>query len=155
MRHEFRHKSIVIPILQKKYIVVNDSKNDELTFVVGGCKKNETLIDCAIRELREETRGSLGKINRDDLMYMSYFESRNRSTSELKKDKKEGVFVTMVYNIFYLYLNDDTDFDEIYNRYHSTRTVDGETNNIKLMTKKQLEQSKMWRFMKQNVLISL
>lgn len=158
LKHEYRYKSVVIPVVHTndvtKFVVVQDSKYNELTFVVGGCKKNESIKQCAIRELYEETRGALGKIYERDLLFKYKFESRNRSKLELKKDIKEGVFVTMVYNVFFVYIEID-DFKTIRDLFVSSQSIDEETNDIMLLTKDELHSSNMWRFMKQHVLISL
>ena len=153
MKLEYRYKSVVIPILNDKFIVVKDATYDELTFVVGGCKKYESAYKCALRELKEETRGVLGNFNENDLIYQFHFESRNRSKKELEKDTKEGVFVTMIYNVFFIYLPQDININSIRSKYHKNTNIhNNETNDIRLMSKKQLLSANMWRFMKQNVL---
>ena len=53
---EYRHKAIVVPKLNSKYIVVNDTRNNELTFVVGGCKLRElkNLEQCALNLVKKQ-----------------------------------------------------------------------------------------------------
>lgn len=56
-------KAIAIPIVdtgtQKKFLIVQDKRHKEWTFVTGGCKHSEVFnpLRCALRELEEETRG--------------------------------------------------------------------------------------------------
>ena len=171
--HQDRYKSVVIPVLKNKYIVVEDKTYKELTFVVGGCKLREiggsmltknrfekdysVFKKCALRELEEETRGALGNIHPLQLRPAFKFSSRDRSHAELKKDFKENVIVTMRYTVFYLFL-DDQDFSVIQRRFNrgpkNTRNQ-RETKAILLVSKSELvnnTKGKMWRFMKEYVL---
>ena len=60
-----RHKSIAIPVSiidNKPYmLIVHDRRYQEWTFVTGGCRRREVLnpLRCAVRELEEETRGTI------------------------------------------------------------------------------------------------
>ena len=153
MRHEYRYKAIVIPKVGEKYLVVKDAKYNEYTFVTGGCKKRETSVECASRELYEETHGALLQ-NIAPAMFAFSFESRNRSKQELQKDKREGVIVTMVYNVYIL--NTNQSFQNIRKHYYSNKqrnNAQNETDGIYVMSKQELQQSpKTWRFMKEYVL---
>lgn len=151
MKHEYRYKSIVIPFYKNKFVVVKDTVHNEWTFVVGGCKKKENLKTCAIRELNEETRNVFKSYNENDLIYVFSFESRNRSKSEMLNDKRKGVHVTMVYNVFMIYLF-EFNINNARLQYHNTKSMDNETNDIRLMTKEMLYKANMWRFMKEQVL---
>lgn len=58
------HKAIAIPMIDTghgppKFLIVQDKRYKEWTFVTGGCRVREFYnpIRCAIRELEEETRG--------------------------------------------------------------------------------------------------
>jgi ADP-ribose pyrophosphatase YjhB (NUDIX family) len=67
------HKAMAIPVFdtgqEVKFLVVHDKRHREWTFVTGGCKSHEVYnpIKCAVRELEEETRGTVnlrsGKYN--------------------------------------------------------------------------------------------
>ena len=156
-RLEYRYKSVIIPIIKNKYVVVEDSKYNELTFVVGGCKKYETSLKCAIRELNEETRNVFGKyITEYDLKMHHQFESSQRSKQELAADKRQKIIVRMIYTVYIVDLNDViNNFNSIRNNYHRTRSINKETSDILLRTKEQLQTGNMWRFMKENVLNTL
>ena len=39
----FRYKSVIIPKIGNKYIIVKDSASGEWTFIGGGCKKRESI----------------------------------------------------------------------------------------------------------------
>lgn len=58
-----KHKAVIVPYIihnGKFYVVVvKDKVFNEWTFVTGSCDKNESITDCALRELYEETRGIL------------------------------------------------------------------------------------------------
>lgn len=60
-----QHKAIAIPVIDTgqgtKFLLVHDKRHREWTFVTGGCKQNEIYnpIKCALRELEEETRGTM------------------------------------------------------------------------------------------------
>ena len=152
MRHQYRYKSIIIPKIGDKYIVVRDAKYGELTFVTGGCKLRESNIDCALRELAEETRESVSvpSLGRPNFT----FESRDRSRAELQADKAQGVFVTMVYNVFIVPI--DASFEHIKRLYNSKNFVNEryrETSGIYLMSLDELMRSpSTWKFMKDQVL---
>jgi len=60
-----RHKSIAIPVTmignRPHMLIVHDRRYKEWTFVTGGCRRREVYnpLRCAIRELHEETRGTI------------------------------------------------------------------------------------------------
>lgn len=178
LKPQDRYKTVVIPVVNGEYVVVEDKKYKELTFVVGGCKLKEiggkplpkavfdkdynSFKSCALRELKEETRGALGNIKPEQLRRGFKFSSRDRSTAELKKDEKEGWVVTMRYTVYYLDLDiPATKFSTIQRRFRNApvkRKEDMETQRILLVSKDDLEsdkKGKMWRFMKDNVLSKL
>jgi hypothetical protein len=104
-RLEKRHKAIVIPVLQTdtgdpKFLTVRDSRHQEWIFVTGGCKKSEVdnPLKCGLRELEEETRGTF--VIRNGEFSEFQFESTYRSPEEIKKDRFEGVIVTLVYHVY-------------------------------------------------------
>ena len=178
LKPQDRYKTVVIPVINGEYVVVEDRTYNELTFVVGGCKLKEiggkplpkavfdkdykSFKTCALRELKEETRGALGNIRPEQLKHGFKFSSRDRSTSELKKDEKEGWVVTMRYTAYYLYLDiPTTKFSTIQRRFKNApvkRKEDMETQRILLVSKDELandKKGKLWRFMKENVLCKL
>jgi len=183
-RHEIRYKSIVIPYIEtrynnktyKSYVLVEDAKFNELTFVIGGCKMREipknadstffrdygSYTTCALRELKEETRDVFCNVSKYDLEHGFKFSSgpKDRSTPERKKDAIEGVDVTMRYTVYYLRLDmTKTEFNERRERFKNVRpkkAENNETSDIVLKTKSELEESKkLWRFMKERVLPKL
>ena len=156
-RQVFRYKAVVIPQIGNKYIVVRDSVSKDITFVVGGCKKSETsAATCASRELYEETHGIVDvELNNDMIRFT--FRNTGRSRAELAKDKRENVFVTMIYNVFIVPFGKYVGgFDNVKKKFNAK--TEGlsknmlETNAIYLKSKDELERSNMWKFMKENVL---
>jgi 8-oxo-dGTP pyrophosphatase MutT (NUDIX family) len=100
-RLEIRHKAIVIPVTNdSKFLTVKDSRHQEWIFVTGGCKKSEVdnPLKCGIRELEEETRGVINLRTGEFAEYE--FESSYRSPEETKKDRFEGIVVTLVYHVY-------------------------------------------------------
>jgi 8-oxo-dGTP pyrophosphatase MutT (NUDIX family) len=110
-RHEIRHKAIVIPIIKSetggstKFLTVRDTRNQEWIFVTGGCKKSEVdnPLKCGLRELEEETRGVIN-IRTGEFSEFE-FESSYRSPEETKKDRFEGIIVTLVYHVYLININ--------------------------------------------------
>jgi hypothetical protein len=107
---EIRHKAIVIPIVKSgtgdpKFLTVKDSRHQEWIFVTGGCKKSEVdnPLRCGLRELEEETRGAVN-IKTGDFSEFQ-FESNYRSPEEIKKDRFEGLIVTLVYHVYLIDLH--------------------------------------------------
>lgn len=156
MNQETRYKAVVIPRIGDKFIVVRDKKSKDITFVVGGCKMKEfkNLKMCAVRELSEETHGSI-VIDQRLLNTPSFqFSSKYRSKSE--KAKNGTTEVTMVYNVYIFDLK--ASWSKIQSDYDSKKFLSNEekeTDGIYLMSCKELENSKMWQFMKENVLKKL
>ena len=101
---EERHKAIIIPIIKSetgtKFLTVRDSRHKEWIFVTGGCKKSEVdnPLKCGLRELEEETRGVINIRNGEFSEFQ--FESSYRSPEETKKDRFEGIIVTLVYHVY-------------------------------------------------------
>jgi hypothetical protein len=109
LRKEEKHKAIAIPVSfvdgKMKFLTVRDRRFKEWIFVTGGCRKREVFnpIKCALRELEEETRGV---VNLRKGQYSSFkFYSKNRSSEELEKDRRDGVDVTLVYHVFIFVFN--------------------------------------------------
>ena len=107
---EIRHKAIIIPIIkshygESKFLTVKDSRHQEWIFVTGGCKKSEIdyPLKCGLRELEEETRGVVNIKNGEFSEFQ--FESNFRSPEETRKDRQEGIIVTLVYHVYIIELN--------------------------------------------------
>ena len=107
---EIRHKAIIIPIIKSptgedKFLTVKDSRHQEWIFVTGGCKKSEIdyPLRCGLRELEEETRGVVN-IKMGEFSEFQ-FESTYRSPEETRKDRLEGIIVTLVYHVYIIDLN--------------------------------------------------
>jgi 8-oxo-dGTP pyrophosphatase MutT (NUDIX family) len=108
-RHEIRHKAIVVPIVrhpsETRFLVVRDSRHQEWIFVTGGCKKSEIEypLRCGLRELEEETRGTVNIKSGEFSEFQ--FESSHRSPEETRKDRSEGIIVTLVYHVYIINLD--------------------------------------------------
>ena len=156
LKKELRHKTIVVPMIDGKYVVVRDARSQDITFPGGGCGQRENIRNCAVRELSEETRRSINlrKIKNNPAFT---FTSTKRSRSELENDKKRGLEVSTMYHVFVIDLS-HMSFDNIKKSFHSQTKLNKsqlEMNNIFLMNKRQLVDSKMWTFMRNQVLHKL
>jgi hypothetical protein len=158
-RKEIRYKSVIIPKIGDKYVVVTDKKSGDFTFMMGGCGKTEHKINCARRELLEESRKSMNK-NIVNSNHAFLFSSKVRSGSELRKNKNVNkVQVTTVYNVFVY--NTDADFNIIKSNFNSKRRMTNiekrnlaflETTGIHLMSKAELMESpRVWSFLKRRI----
>jgi hypothetical protein len=112
MKKEERHKVLAIPVTftedKPKFLTVRDRRFKEWLFISGGCRKREVLnpIRCALRELEEETRGTM---NIKSGIYTSFiFQTTDRSPEELEEDLKDGVHVTIVYHVFIFFVKINT-----------------------------------------------
>jgi len=97
-----RHKSIAIPVStidNKQYmLIVHDRRYQEWTFVTGGCRRREVLnpLRCAIRELEEETRGTVS-LRRGAYSYFS-FATKYKGPGDSDADREDDV--TSIYHVY-------------------------------------------------------
>jgi len=170
--NEERHKIIVIPISytddKPKFLTVRDMKFKEWTFISGGCKKREipNPLQCALRELEEETRGLLN-INHGRYKYFT-FDSRNRSKEELVKDNQDGIIVSTKHHVYIIELKlNKPGQDQLVNKFNYNvvatslkkkkgqpvkRTYD-ENDMLLFETLENFSKRKnMWEFIRKNIL---
>lgn len=127
-RREVRHKAIVVPIVrhpnETRFLAVRDSRHQEWIFVTGGCKKSEIEypLRCGLRELEEETRGTVNIKSGEFSEFQ--FESNHRSPEETRKDRSEGIIVTLVYHVYIINLNITQEQQEsIIKGFHANKAV--------------------------------
>jgi len=160
-RKEIRYKAVIIPKIGNKYVVVSDKKTGDFTFMMGGCGKTEHKINCARRELLEESRKSINR-NLSNTDHAFLFSSKVRSGSELRKNKNVNkVQVTTIYNVFIYNMDVNTLFENIKNNFNSKRRLSNiekrnpaflETTGIHLMSKSELMESpRVWGFLKRRI----
>jgi hypothetical protein len=124
-RPETRHKAIIVPVVRSpipRFLTVRDSRHQEWIFVTGGCKKSEveSPLKCGLRELEEETRGVVN-IKTDEFSEFQ-FVSTYRSPEETRKDRSEGIIVTLVYHVYIINLDVTQEEQEnIIQRFHENR----------------------------------
>jgi NUDIX domain len=97
MKTEERHKVLAIPVTftddTPKFLTVRDRRFKDWLFISGGCRKREVgnPIRCALRELEEETRGTM---NIKSGTYSTFtFESPGETPD-----------VTLVYHVFIFFI---------------------------------------------------
>ena len=151
-----REKVIVIPKLHGKYVVVrhhnaNKTKGN-ITFIGGGCPKGNNITECALKELNEESRKAINKLNfklteRNNLKFLG-----NRSKEGVTKarpggfaenNKKKRIKVNMTYHVFEGIPTKRIKFHNIKKRFNSINVSKlpneyKETNNIMLINKRNL-----------------
>jgi 8-oxo-dGTP pyrophosphatase MutT (NUDIX family) len=127
-RHELRHKAIVVPIVrhptEPRFLTVRDSRHQEWIFVTGGCKKSEIEypLRCGLRELEEETRGTVNIKSGEFSEFQ--FESIHRSPEETRKDRLEGIIVTLVYHVYIIHLDVTEEQQKgIVRQFHANKAV--------------------------------
>ena len=95
---KYRKKVIVIPYINRLFLMVKDKKYEEWTFVTGSCKKNEDFSDCALRELYEETNGTINLQKHTDINIEKFFHYNFKRIIHLDK-------VILDYRVFFIPLH--------------------------------------------------
>lgn len=163
---ETRKKVVIIPQLKnKKFILVRNMKTKNITFPGGGCKLRDNILNCAARELREETKNAI-KLNRHNynkLKYLNSFLNKTRSANEKENNNKRKLNVTLDYKIYGLNLENRL-FKNIKNKFHTfvmprfvnnkTRRSYQETNDIYNMSKNNIanKNSRLWGVMRHHLI---
>ena len=169
---EERHKAIIIPVILQdkgppKFLTVRDSRHQEWIFVTGGCKKSEidNPLRCGLRELEEETRGTF---NIKSGSFTEFeFKSTDRSPEELRKDRFEGFFVTLVYHVYIIVVEVSLEQQQqIKQNFHANlrkmelNKKDGarvkraydENDDLSFDTLEEFNRKKQWQLIKNNII---
>jgi 8-oxo-dGTP pyrophosphatase MutT (NUDIX family) len=92
-----KYKAIAIPVSfsddKPRFLTVRDRRFKDWIFVTGGCRRREIFnpLRCALRELEEETRGTVVL--------------KNGEYTEFKFTVKESPTVDLEYNVFVFFVN--------------------------------------------------
>jgi 8-oxo-dGTP pyrophosphatase MutT (NUDIX family) len=92
-----KYKAIAIPVSfadeKPRFLTVRDRRFKDWIFVTGGCRRREIVnpIRCALRELEEETRGTVVL--------------KKGEYTEFNFTVKESPNVDLVYNVFIFFVN--------------------------------------------------
>ena len=151
-----RRKTLVVPMINNKYIVTKYKNTGNTTFISGGCKSKENIRNCAGKELGEEARYSIK--NRNFKKNFTFNVGPNyRSPKELAQNKNRKIVVITTYHTFFL--KPTKPFKNIYTNFHkfTPRTnSEKEMSNIMLMSLNNLNNNnKLWVVMKNKVLPEL
>jgi 8-oxo-dGTP pyrophosphatase MutT (NUDIX family) len=109
MKKEERHKTITILVSfaddKPRFLTARDRRHQEWIFITGGCRRLENInpLRCALRELREETRGIIN-IKRGSYTYFN-FDSNTRTPDEMTQDIQNGLDVTIKYHVYIIEFN--------------------------------------------------
>jgi hypothetical protein len=168
---ENRYKAVVLPKIGNNFVVVQDKNSQQYTFIVGGCRGSSgeikfkkgnidtnILKKCALRELTEETLGSV-KLTPSNLRFIGKT-IIPRSKQEVANNNYHGKKVTMHYIVYNATMN--TNMNKIKTNYIRAKKSStpknnsmNETSNIKLMSRNEINQSdntKFWKNIKQPIL---
>ena len=92
-----KYKAIAIPVSfadeKPRFLTVRDRRFKDWIFVTGGCRRREIFnpLRCALRELEEETRGTVSL--------------KNGEYTEFKFTVKESPTVDLEYNVFIFFVD--------------------------------------------------
>jgi len=157
-RKNITYKSVVLPMIGNKYVVVKYGKTGETTFIGGGCGKNENIRNCARKELAEESKNSI-IVNTSMIKPFFSFSSNERFGKEKSNNLRNKRKVTLRYTVFKVNLsnkNFNRNIKSVFNKSRTTRKAYTEMNNIKLVSKNNLNRDpKLWNFMRKRVLSRL
>jgi hypothetical protein len=140
-----------------KYVVVKNGKTGETAYIGGGCGRNENIRNCALKELAEESKNSI-RVNRNRLIPFASFSSNERFGKEKSNNLRNQRQVTLRYTVFKVdlsnkNLNFNRNIKSVFNTSRTTRRAYTEMNNIRLMSKNNLNKDpKLWNFMRRRVL---
>ena len=135
---ETRRKVIVVPKINSKYVLVRNRKSGDLTFIGGGCSLKNNIKNCALRELREESKNSIKLRNINN--YKKRFLNKTRAQHEQNNNNARRLNVTLNYHVFVPNIS-NKNFNTIkrnFNAYRGTNKKYLETSNILLMSKNNL-----------------
>jgi len=154
LKKEVRQKTLIIPIINNKYVVTKYKAKNELTFMGGGCGlKNTSIKNCAHRELREESRHSIQNKNLKNL-FVFQVNDRYRSNKERADNLKRGLKVFSNYHVFSV--SPKNSINSIRKHFHTyiPRTkAENEMSNIMLKSLNNLNRNKtVWVLIRNQVL---
>lgn len=127
----------------KYYLVVRDRVHSEMTFISGGVKSNETLVQSALREIFEETRMAMA-MDVTDIISITYFDVFNLDDQS-------------IYRVFFFDMGSRTRswVDDTVKQYSLTKkhkrflaAVFNETDKISFAKIKDIKNMHLWVFIK-------
>ena len=148
-----RFKTMLIPVTKNKnYIVVQNLNSKNITFIGGGCKSYETSKQCALRELREESKNSI-QARPQNLKFLFNAKHKIRSNKEKANNNIRRLNVTTHYNVYGINVNKN--FKNIKQNYNSSIRKNAsysETKNILKMSRNNLNKAKLWNIVRNYIL---
>jgi len=146
MRFLVRHKCIIIPYIlrnnRKHFVLIKDSRYDELSFVCGGKKLDESFIECANRELIEESNGIFDRIlTLKDKPFHTFDTTNGKIKDNVNFTLRYHVFMKQVKNANYPSL------------FHQSSMKNDETNDLVVLTKREiLGKKNVWDLVRKRIL---
>lgn len=153
MNNNFRKKVMIVPYIKIlndiHVLMVKDNKSNDWTFITGGCKQSENILNCAKRELQEESFNALTFPSKYE--FFSFFTTYR--PYELKI-QDSGRKVVSKYFVYLFELDNQLDIEKYYNLFHKnmkqeTNSKKKETKDITLKSLKRLQYFKeknIWDF---------
>jgi len=156
-KQEFpRHKAVMILISfagnEPHFLVVRDRKFQDWTFVTGGCRRREimTPLLCAIRELKEETKGV---VNLSRGKYNCYNFTTKVDSKNIILNFRYHAYITEVDISLEEQQKQISKYqEEMLNPTHPKNRFYNETDGLLWVTLEELKIIKLWDVMKQYVL---
>ena len=150
-KEEERHKVLAIPVTfaddKPKFLTVRDRRFKEWLFISGGCRKKEIInpIRCALRELEEETRGTM---NIKSGVYTSFiFKTTERGPEEFEADAREGIHVTVVYHVFIFFIKiNSSEQQELINKFNKEKQTADTRKRDKLSIRRTYDENDYMSF---------
>ena len=153
LKREVRRKTLVVPKIGNKYVVGKYKTTGETTFFGGGCGSKNTNVNCALKELRNESRHSIHNKNLKNLFTFEV-NDRYRSKNERANNLERGLKVFSKYRVFSL--SPKNSFNTIHKRFHAytpRSSAEDEMSNIMLKNIKNLNKnSKVWVLIRNQVI---
>lgn len=161
MRLVVRRKVIVVPYVRTptdtRFMVVKDRKHKEWTFITGGVKSKETDMQAAERELREETKGTLGLDFTMLPCKMFQFKTDYRESQEIIDDREKRQVVHTVYTVYMIDIS-PLDTNTIKTQFRSIKRMKGAYNENADLSFETLDsfarKTHVWKFIREHVLPS-
>ena len=97
-----------------RFLIVKDAVEKEWTFISGTCEENERTNKCAIREIREETRGlvSLKTLPKRTKIFQTVYENKRVDVMFIPIRRTEEQMKQMEIDFYEIPTNDRPELEE-------------------------------------------
>jgi len=145
------------------YLLFQDRKSQDWSFISGGCKPNETFLECAFRELEEESR----HLFHAGCVIPTYFftfrttfrpyytqdyiyeEEIRHTTPQITRKYRRRPLRTL-YNVFFMELDESIDISTVCTVFENTEpqcACENENSHCQFFTANIIPQLQLWNFL--------